>query len=78
MFNGRKEDPSICHLLEDILDLCYRRTDRPHLLDRHPKGHPCPAALKTKQEHDMVTTEVKEEPKVTVNVCSVWCVAVAA
>lgn len=27
VISGCKEDPSICHLLGDILDLCYSRTD---------------------------------------------------
>lgn len=49
MISGYKEDPRICHLLGDILDLCYSRTDWPDLPDMHPKGHACPAALKTKQ-----------------------------
>lgn len=49
MISGSKEDPTIfwIHLLEDTLDLCYRRTGWLDLPDTHPKGHPWPAALQT-------------------------------
>lgn len=47
MISDSKKDPIICHLLEDTLDLCYRRTGWLDLPDTHPKDQPWPAALQT-------------------------------